>query len=84
MLTFINNMFKEDYTPDQHVSVDESLMKFRGRLSYIQFNKSKRARFGIKFFKICESKTGYSSGFEIYTGKKKVPKGAMVIEENSD
>jgi hypothetical protein len=45
-------------------------MKFRGRLCYIQFNPQRRARFGIKFYKIGESNSGYSSGFDIYTGKK--------------
>ncbi|GFR13151.1 piggyBac transposable element-derived protein 4 [Trichonephila clavata] len=53
------------------LSLDESLMKFKGRLSYKQFNPSKRARFGIKFYKICESKSGYCSGFKIYTGNDK-------------
>jgi hypothetical protein len=43
-------------------------MKFRGRLSYVQCNRSKRARFGIKFYKICESSSGYCLSFEIYTG----------------
>ena len=30
-------------------------MKFRGRLSQVQWNPSKCARFGIKFLKLCES-----------------------------
>ena len=55
------------------VSVDESLMKFRGRLSYIQFNPSKRARFGVKFYKLCESSSGYCYRFKIYVGKDKTP-----------
>ena len=55
------------------VSVDESLMKFRGRLSYIQFNPSKRARFGVKFYKLCESSFGYCYRFKIYVGKDKTP-----------
>ncbi|XP_050038624.1 piggyBac transposable element-derived protein 4-like [Dermacentor andersoni] len=44
-------------------------MKFRGRLCFVQFNPSKRARFGIKFYKICESTSGYCLKFAIYTGK---------------
>uniref|UniRef100_A0A6G5ABU7 Putative piggybac transposable element-derived n=1 Tax=Rhipicephalus microplus TaxID=6941 RepID=A0A6G5ABU7_RHIMP len=57
------------YNPEASVAVDESLMKFRGRLSYVQFNSSKRARFGVKFYKLCESPSGYCLNFSIYTGK---------------
>ncbi|KAK8770142.1 hypothetical protein V5799_013393 [Amblyomma americanum] len=55
------------YDPEERVAVDESLMKFRGRLSYVQFNPSKRARFGFKFYKLCESSSGYCLKFSIYT-----------------
>lgn len=53
------------------ISIDESLMKFRGRLSYKQFNPSKRARFGVKIYKLCESESGYCYQFKIYTGNDK-------------
>lgn len=39
-------------------AIDESLMKNKGCLSYNQFNPSKRTRFGIKFYKLCELKSG--------------------------
>uniref|UniRef100_A0A1B6KBZ7 PiggyBac transposable element-derived protein domain-containing protein n=1 Tax=Graphocephala atropunctata TaxID=36148 RepID=A0A1B6KBZ7_9HEMI len=79
-VTFFNEKFQKNYIPNQGVSVDESLMKFRGRLAYIQFNRTKRARFGIKFFKLCESQSGYCSSFQVYTGKKEVEQGVMVSE----
>lgn len=81
IIEYIENKFLKNYTPDRDISVDESLMKFRGRLSYIQFIRTKRARFGIKVFKLCESKTGYCSSFEIYTGKKTMPQGVLASEE---
>ncbi|KAG0433428.1 PiggyBac transposable element-derived protein 4 [Dictyocoela muelleri] len=71
IVKYFNDIFKKIYSPEEMLSLDESLMKFKGRLSYIQFNPSKRARFGIKFYKICESKSGYCSGFKIYTGNDK-------------
>lgn len=51
------------------VSVDESLMAYKGRLSWIQYIASKRARFGIKFYMLCESNTGYIWNSLLYTGK---------------
>ena len=56
------------FRPFQKVAVDESLVLFRGRLSFIQYILSKRHRFGIKFFVICDCKTGYVLHFLIYTG----------------
>lgn len=51
------------------LAVDESLIKFHSRLSYVQFNPSKLARFGVKFHKLCESSRSYCLNSSIYTGK---------------
>ena len=59
MIEYMNIKFQHAYTPDRNVVVDESLVKCRGRLSYIQFNPLKRSRFGVKFYKLNESKSGY-------------------------
>lgn len=70
VLNHLKQNFREVYYPEQNVGIDETLLKFRGRLCYIQFNPQKRARFGITIYKICESVSGYCLGFSIYTGKK--------------
>lgn len=57
------------YRPGKNVSIDESLIKYKGRLSIRQCNLSKRARFGIKLYKICDSETGYIYYVIIYKGK---------------
>lgn len=46
----------------------QSLMKFKGRLGCVVFVRIKRARDGIKFYKLCESSLGYCLNFKIYTG----------------
>jgi hypothetical protein len=66
----LQQSFRDVYYPQENVAIDESLIKFRGGLCYVQFNPQKRARFGIKIYKICESFSGYCLGFSIYTGKK--------------
>lgn len=47
-------------------------MNFKGRLHFKQFIPSKRARCGIKFYKLCESTTGYTFGFLIYEGRDRL------------
>jgi hypothetical protein len=51
------------------IALDESLVKFRGRLPYGQCSRSKRARFVIKIYKICDANTGYCHSFTIYRRK---------------
>lgn len=64
-----NEKFKTVYRPLSKVSIDESLLKFKGRLSIRQCNLSKRARFGIKIYKTCCSVNGYIYAASIYVGK---------------
>ncbi|KAJ8898262.1 hypothetical protein PR048_003622, partial [Dryococelus australis] len=54
-ISMASDSFRAVYTPSGSVCIDESLMKCRGRLYFVQYNKSKRARFGIKFYKLCDS-----------------------------
>ncbi|XP_069814605.1 piggyBac transposable element-derived protein 4-like [Dendropsophus ebraccatus] len=61
--------FSQVYTPSQNVVVDESLVSFKGRLHFRQYLPNKRARYGIKMYKACESSTGYTFRFQIYEGK---------------
>jgi hypothetical protein len=58
------------YTLEQDIAIDESLVKFCRRLSFVQFNPLKRARFGLKYYKMYESSSGYCLQFRLYRGKK--------------
>ena len=54
------------------MATDESLLKFHGRLHFRQDNPSKRARFGIKVYKVCQSSgtaKGYIWNLKVYTGQ---------------
>lgn len=68
VISYMENKFQRTYSIEKNVAIDESLVKLRARLSYVQFNPKKRARFGVKIYKICESSSGYCAGFKIYTG----------------
>lgn len=54
----INNLtekFKTFYVCERDICVDESLLLWKGNLSWKQYIATKRARFGIKLFILCES-----------------------------
>jgi len=50
------------------VSIDEQLHIHKGNLFFRQYIPSKRARFGIKFFSLCDN-SGYLFNTEVYVGK---------------
>lgn len=50
--------FMKCYTPNQDLSIDESLRLFRGRLGWVQHIPLKRRVIGMKYF-LCDAKTGY-------------------------
>lgn len=65
--------FQNSYYPHQPLCIDESILKFKGRLAFKQYIPSKRHRFGVKLFILCDSITGYILNFEVYTGKIEAP-----------
>lgn len=56
------------YTPGQNVSVDESLVLYKGRLHFKQFIRTKRARFGIKLYELTTA-DGITLDFLVYCGR---------------
>lgn len=60
--------FQTYYSPGKHLSIDEALLGFKGRLSYRQYIPLKRSRFGIKLYELSTSE-GYVLNVILYTGK---------------
>ena len=51
------------------LSIDESMIKFKGRIFFRQYLPAKPTKWDIKTFALCESNTGYGLKFMVYTGK---------------
>lgn len=67
---FINTLtqnFRNKFNPGVDLSLDESLLLYRGRLMFRQYIKSKKARYGIKFYVLTTS-DGYVLNIKMYTG----------------
>jgi hypothetical protein len=67
-LDHLNDKFRSVYTPECDMSVDESLMMWKGHFSWKVYIPSKCARFGIKSFELCEAKADYIWNIIIYIG----------------
>ena len=64
-VTMIREKCRLVYYPGENLCVDESLVLFKGRLSFKQYIRTKRARFGIKLYELCSS-NGILLDFMIY------------------
>jgi len=62
--------FQEVYTPERQLAIDETLIKFKGKIHFRQFIPIRPGRFGIKAFTLAESSSGYVLNSKIYTGKE--------------
>ncbi|XP_065182258.1 piggyBac transposable element-derived protein 4-like [Sycon ciliatum] len=68
LLTLLQERFMSVYTPNEYISIDEELVAFKGRISFRQYIPSKRARFGMKIYALCED-SGYLFNLIVYVGK---------------
>lgn len=69
VVDILRKTFRETIIPSENLSIDESMMPWKGRLSFKQYIANKRCRFGIKSFELVDCETGYLIDFIIYTGK---------------
>jgi hypothetical protein len=79
VVEILRKAFNESFQPYQRLCVDESLLLYKGRLSFKQYIPSKRNRFGIKSFILSDCETGFVQDLIIYAGSS-----TIVDSENPD
>ncbi|XP_060810815.1 piggyBac transposable element-derived protein 4-like [Amyelois transitella] len=67
-LELLTKNFHNVKTPGEYVTIDESMVAFRGRISFMQYIPGKRHKYGIKLFKLCDD-DGYALDIIVYEGK---------------
>ncbi|XP_049778390.1 piggyBac transposable element-derived protein 3-like [Schistocerca cancellata] len=67
-LTALNKQFMSIYRVTRELSIDESMIVFKGRSSIKQYNPLKPIKRGYKLWAICDQK-GYTLNFEVYQGR---------------
>ena len=69
-IDYLNERFRENYTSYGNDTIDETMIKFKGRLGFRQYMPAKPIKWGIKVWSLAESTTGYLERFQVYTGKE--------------
>jgi len=70
-LDHMTRQFQEIYEVNGFVTLDESMVKYKGRLAFRQYLPHKANKWGIKVWVLAESSTGYVSNFQVYTGRER-------------
>ncbi len=61
--------FLSSFQLGREVSLDESMIGFKGRLGFVQYMPIKPTKWGLKAFIVSDSVTGYTFNWVLYTGK---------------
>jgi hypothetical protein len=69
LLILLKARFKSIYTSDSVITVDETMVPWRGRLCFRQYVPGKAHKYGVKMYKVADM-NGYTWDFIIYTGKQ--------------
>lgn len=64
---FVNNC-KNNFSVGMFVTVDETLVSFRGRCPFRMYMPNKPAKYGLKIFSMVDSNVFYTSNMEVYVG----------------
>lgn len=68
IINILRKSFNDTFHSFQKLCIDESLLLYKGRLSFKQHIPTKRNRFGIKSYMLCDCKTGYVQDLIVYAG----------------
>ena len=68
LLDLLKDRFKSIYVPDSVISIDETIVPWKGRLFFKQYIPGKAHKYRVKVYKLAAT-NGYTWSFRIYTGK---------------
>ena len=81
VIDHLNLKFSKVLSNDSEQSIDEHMVKFKGRSGMKQYIKSKPIKWGFKFWFRCSSKSGYLYQMDIYLGRKQTPEFNLGLGE---
>ena len=68
LLNILLQNIRDAYVPEKNLALDESMLLWRGRLSFRQYIKTKKHRYGIKFYELC-TPGGFMLNMLVHTTK---------------
>ena len=66
----LEQTFDKQYNPSQNASIDEGMIKYKGRLGFKQYMPMKPIKREIKVWVQSDSKNGFISQLQVYTERQ--------------
>lgn len=70
LLNSFNSNSQSSFSLGEYTTIDEMLVAFRGRCSFIQYMAQKPAKYGLKIYAMCDARLFYTYNLEVYCGKQ--------------
>ena len=72
LINLLVPLWQRYYAPAKEISVDESMIPFKGRTGILQYLPKKPNKWGLKAWGLADAKSGYMWNWSLYLGKEKV------------
>ena len=69
LISLTQDSFLMNYHPGKSITVDEAMIKFKGRCSFTQYVPAKPVKWGLKVWAVCDADNFYMLNYSLYTGK---------------
>ena len=73
LMEYIRRKSMKLFQPFQNISIDERMVKNKGRYGFRQYIRDKPTKWGMKLWVLADSSTGYTYNFDVYLGKNNEP-----------
>lgn len=67
-IKYIESKFQEYYIPNKNISIDEAVIKFKGKIGFITYNKNKPTKWGIRMYVLSDATDAYIYSILPYYG----------------
>ncbi|CAD1468565.1 unnamed protein product, partial [Heterotrigona itama] len=67
-LKYLDSKFSEHFIPGQNICINESIVKFKGKISFITYNPMKSTKWDIRIYAMTDSETRYIYTILLYFG----------------
>lgn len=67
-LQYLDTKFRENFVSGRELSIDEAVVKFKGKISFITYNPKKPTKWGIRIYVLADANTGYVQAILPYYG----------------
>ncbi|XP_060822292.1 piggyBac transposable element-derived protein 4-like [Bombus pascuorum] len=68
-IEYLDEKFREYFVPGKEVSINEAVVKVKGRITFINYNPQKPTKWGIRIFVLADAKSAYVYDILPYYGE---------------